>query len=633
MINFDSIKNPLGILTQLSDFTLYLKPMPPSTCELTHLKIEKLPGDKLTLLQICIPGFSGRASDTAINTKNQLLFFSKNTQGETILYGFEEKDLRRSSERNKLISIFVESKSDASRRLLSNLHNNLLLWVEKKSSKDQIVIFDQDTKNHSRLLRSNGDIQSCTPSPDGECLITIEPLENDLFWNRNKLLLFAIKRKNGNSFKSKEIEISLNGEAFFNPIWINSYQFIYVSQDKNWHSIYCYCIKNEVSELIFEQEFLSLPHISNPNSLIFQKDQKQLIFITRKNACDEIKTIDLRKFICKRNENRDGFQKKIPVAKAVSSFLTSINQAVFPKLNGSMICAGSSVDYVPGIYQVNISERNPSVWPIKTYDEFKDFFSDTQLHYLHLSQNKECPALFYQPNKHAKNKSKQKLIIVLHGGPYADVSAKWPVKAKILGQHGFATCYLNYPGSSNYGRRHSTSIFGKWFRYERDMIIDKIRDLKKLPHIDPEQIILWGGDIAATLIMHILHKQPKLVRGAICVYPIIDLNEYYENQNRSRKIFIERLIFGNQQKGDSKEWLKSKSLLQIPNTTKSKIILFYGDKDTVVKQSDYKKFIQKLKDDNVNVKATCFKGEGHSWRQNVTYERYYKMIIEFIKQS
>ena len=76
--------------------------------------------------------------------------------------------------------------------------------------------------------------------------------------------------------------------------------------------------------------------------------------------------------------------------------------------------------------------------------------------------------LFYRPNNpHYDGVGKPPLIVMVHGGPTSQRSARFDPGVQFFTSRGYAVLHINYRGSSGYGRAYRNALRGSWGIYRR----------------------------------------------------------------------------------------------------------------------------------------------------------------------
>jgi dienelactone hydrolase len=188
-------------------------------------------------------------------------------------------------------------------------------------------------------------------------------------------------------------------------------------------------------------------------------------------------------------------------------------------------------------------------------------------------------------------------IIRIHGGPIAHVEKR--VTDEILAYHakGYNLIYPNYRGSTGYGRKHRIDLLGHYSEADVTDILNLIGYLIE-KGVDPKNIILKGKSSAGlTAILASLRVQV----GALCIYCPVTKNDPLDKELVS--------LF-------PKDYDPFDSMVQI----ETPMILFQGDKDTIILKKWTDKYVEEVKSRNCPIQYHVLVGVGHSIRNEIEKE-------------
>ncbi len=308
----------------------------------------------------------------------------------------------------------------------------------------------------------------------------------------------------------------------------------------------------------------------------------------------------------------------------VSETFTKINRICLFPSDEALAIIGSSKDRPESLFSLDLSSPKlnhlDSIFAVKT--------NPSELICYGYEDDDIAPIVLHTPAK----KGHFPLLVLIHSGPYECSGFGWAEKASYFNQLGYAVAYINYAGSSAYGLRLAKQIYGKWSHIDCQQIAASITYLKTLDSIDQNRIVLWGGDLGASTIINTITRYQDLVCGAICVYPILDLSHYAQTDDRLRAHYIKKLVCSSSNQNDESKALKNASPLNSATKLSTPILLFYGDKDTVVPQDHYDAFTFSASKSGCLLQAICLENEGHQWTLEASYKRYYVEVERFLKK-
>lgn len=251
--------------------------------------------------------------------------------------------------------------------------------------------------------------------------------------------------------------------------------------------------------------------------------------------------------------------------------------------------------------------------------------TDSQNAPLHLETktgDKSSYTLFYPP----KSVANPPLIMLIHNGPNHHVSREWQDKAKYFTSRNFAVAYINYPGSTGYGRKYLNSSNGQFHKIPARAIKDTVTHLGELGLIEPKKVILWGGGFGGYLVLQTMALYPSLAKAGISVYPILDLDSYSMRTTLDKSEHLERL-FG---KATGHQWHKA-SPMNYAHRINNPILLVQGENGEYSTAEAGQKFYNKI----CHIKKSrhiLFPEESDNFCGSKTWTQYYNSIETFLDE-
>ena len=102
--------------------------------------------------------------------------------------------------------------------------------------------------------------------------------------------------------------------------------------------------------------------------------------------------------------------------------------------------------------------------------------------------------LYYPPDSERFDGiGKPPLILLIHGGPTSQARASWQAGAQFYITRGYGVLFVNYRGSTGYGRKYMLKLRGNWGVCDVEDAISGAKFLAAAGRIDPVRTIIMGG--------------------------------------------------------------------------------------------------------------------------------------------
>ena len=181
------------------------------------------------------------------------------------------------------------------------------------------------------------------------------------------------------------------------------------------------------------------------------------------------------------------------------------------------------------------------------------------------------------------------VIIRIHGGPISHVENIPTAETLFYTKQGFCLIYPNYIGSTGYGRAHRIGLIGNYGIKDVENVVSLVQNLAK--EGTPLRKIIMKGKSSAGLTALLAASKVELL--GLCIYCPVTTND--PNDKELAYLFPENF-----------------EPFDLITTCKTPMIVFQGDKDTLVPRKHTDCFIEEVKKKNNKVTYHVLQGEGHS---------------------
>ena len=222
------------------------------------------------------------------------------------------------------------------------------------------------------------------------------------------------------------------------------------------------------------------------------------------------------------------------------------------------------------------------------------------------------------------------LIVKVHGGPTGQARDAFSPEAQFYTSRGFAFLEVNHRGSTGYGRAYRDKLNGAWGTYDVEDSVSGAQHLVNEGLADSTRLVILGGSAGGFTVLQSLVSKPGFWRAGVCLYGVANqfslaLNSDWKFEEKYLDMLLGPLP-------EAQALYRERSPLFNADKIRDAIIVFQGEEDPVVLKSHSDSIVAALKRNGVPHEYHVFAGEGHGWRKPETIERYYNLVLEFLKQ-
>lgn len=222
------------------------------------------------------------------------------------------------------------------------------------------------------------------------------------------------------------------------------------------------------------------------------------------------------------------------------------------------------------------------------------------------------------------------LIVKVHGGPTGQSHDSFSPEAQFYTSRGFAFLEVNHRGSTGYGRVYRDKLNGAWGTYDVEDSVTGAQFLVDQGLADATRLVILGGSAGGFTVLQSLVSKPGFWRAGVCLYGVANqftlaLNSDWKFEEKYLDMLLGPLP-------EAQALYRERSPLFNADKIRDAVIVFQGDEDPVVLKSQSDSIVAALKRNGVPHEYHVFEGEGHGWRKPETIDRYYNLVLEFLKQ-
>lgn len=205
------------------------------------------------------------------------------------------------------------------------------------------------------------------------------------------------------------------------------------------------------------------------------------------------------------------------------------------------------------------------------------------------------------------------VIMAVHGGPEAHIRNGWNDRYStptwFTAQHGFATFYPNYRGSTGRGVEFSKLGQNDYAGKEFDDIVDAKEHLVEIGFADPDRVGITGGSYGGYASAWGATKQTEHFAASVMFVGISNNLSKFGTTDIPNEM---HLVHARSYPWDKWQWYLERSPIYWAEQGRTPILIMHGEEDTRVHPSQSMELYRYLKvHGNVPVRLVLYPGEGH----------------------
>lgn len=234
------------------------------------------------------------------------------------------------------------------------------------------------------------------------------------------------------------------------------------------------------------------------------------------------------------------------------------------------------------------------------------------------SDRGDVHGLLWRPARSALGAdSKPPLLVLVHGGPTGQATARWNARADFFRDRGWAVLTPDYRGSTGYGRDYMLALRGRWGELDVADTAAGIRHAVASGWCDPEGVAIAGGSAGGFTTLLVCAQHGDLVKAGVDLYGVTDLLHLAEVTHRFESRYLD-LIVGALP--EDAERYRRRSPVSWAGEIDVPLLVLQGSDDVAVPQGQADRLVEAMRLRGVEVDYHVYEGEGHGWSRPETVE-------------
>lgn len=206
------------------------------------------------------------------------------------------------------------------------------------------------------------------------------------------------------------------------------------------------------------------------------------------------------------------------------------------------------------------------------------------------------------------------LVLCCHAGPTGSIEAGFDLVTQFLTTRGFAVAWVDYAGSTGYGRPYRESLYGRWGEVDSDDVLAAARHLAGAGRVDGARMAARGASAGGLTALNALVRGRDLA-GAVSWYGVTDLLALDAATHDFEASYNARLV-GPRPEAD--ETYRRRSPVERAADIEGAVLLLAGTDDPVVPAAQAESMAAALAARGRRCELVLFEGEGHGFRRAET---------------
>jgi len=238
--------------------------------------------------------------------------------------------------------------------------------------------------------------------------------------------------------------------------------------------------------------------------------------------------------------------------------------------------------------------------------------------------------LYYPPhNARFEGSGKPPLIVVIHGGPTSQVGAGWRPEAQFFATRGYGVLFVNYRGSTGYGRQYMLKLRGNWGVADVEDAVGGANHLAETGRVDRQRCVIMGGSAGGFTVLQTMVEHPEAFCAGICLYGVADQFHLAAETHKFEARYLDSLLGPLP---EAAPIYRQRSPVLHASRIRRPIAVFQGANDRVVPREQSDSIAQALAHNGTPHLYHVYEGEGHGWRKQETIDHFYRTVDDFLRR-
>ncbi|TVY54291.1 Dipeptidyl aminopeptidase BIII [Lachnellula cervina] len=483
---------------------------------------------------------------------------------------------------------------------------NTIVAINTRTKASKTVVSGADFYSHPRF------------SPDGKRICWMQWVNPDMPWTGSQV--YVAHWSNGNVDNQKYIAGKAKKESVCQPRWHIDSTLLFENEPTGFWQLYRYDTNTEKVEYVqlkgYEDADIGAREIKLGNSTYIQLSKDKLVIAYIRNGADGVLLYDM--------QTKEVVELPLGFVQVAFCGLRRVSDTHFAII-------GATTKSATALYLVNITKPGEKLLlkhsthidlPASIFSEPQQIsFPRTQ----GTDRSSSSHAVFIPPNNPDYEPSpgtNPPLIVSIHGGPTSHVPPTLTLESQYFTSRGYAYCYVNYAGSTGYGRAYRDELEHSWGIKDVEDTVSCIEYLDAQGLINGKKVGIRGPSAGGYTVLQGLITYPDVFAAGCSLYGVTSLKLLAQDSHKFEGHYLFALMFPEDTTEDNKEkiYYDRSPVFHADKITKP-LTLLQGADDKVVPIGQALEMEKAMKENGVDVKLVVFEGEGHGWKMKENMKR------------
>jgi dipeptidyl aminopeptidase/acylaminoacyl peptidase len=227
-----------------------------------------------------------------------------------------------------------------------------------------------------------------------------------------------------------------------------------------------------------------------------------------------------------------------------------------------------------------------------------------------------------------------KLIVLIHGGPWARDDLSFDKKVQLLANRGYSVLQINYRGSLGFGKAFVNAADGNLHKIRND-IIDGVNWAVENKIADKNKIAIMGASFGGYSTLAGLAFTPDVF---CCGVDAVGPSNWVTTTNTVPKYWIPHMIgwykcIGDPRTAEGIALMRANSPITRVNDIKKPLLIFQGEHDPRVNKAESDQMVAAMKKNGLDVTYVLYPDEGHGFIREPNSKSYFAIVEKFLSEK